>query len=186
MADLVKVNDLEEQFFLKENEKLKEKYRAMRELKETKEALAAASGITDDLVLEKFIALGIRPETIASISLVPLVEVAWADGTIDPKEKDAILQTIGKFGWTPDSANYVVLNQWLEQKPPASMLTAWKHYVETICHKMTDDEVAQFKKEIMDHAVAVAEAAGGFLGFGKISAEERNMITQMENAFCNK
>ncbi|PKN68704.1 MAG: hypothetical protein CVU54_13815 [Deltaproteobacteria bacterium HGW-Deltaproteobacteria-12] len=184
MSDLGRTNDLEEQFFLKENLKLKEKHRAMQQLKETKEALAAASGIADDQVLEKLIALEIRPETIASISLVPLIEVAWADGTIDQKEKEAILSAVGKFGWTPDSVNYELIDQWLKKKPEASLLKAWKHYVEALCRKMTDEEVNNFKKEIMEHVIIVAEAAGGFIGFGKISAEERNMITALEQAFC--
>ncbi len=184
MSELGRINDLEEQFFLKENLQLKEKYRAMQQLKETKEALAAASGIVDDLVLEKLVALEIRPETITSISLVPLIEIAWADGTVDQKEKEAILSAIGKFGWTKDSVNYELLNQWLTKKPAAALLTAWKHYVEALCHKMADEEVANLKKEIMEHVTVVAEAAGGFLGFGKISAEERSMITQLENTFC--
>jgi hypothetical protein len=178
------MNDLVEKFFFKENKKMEEKYRAMQQLKKTKAELAAASGITDDLVLEKFIALDLRPETIASISLVPLIEIAWADGTIDQKEKEAILNAIGKFGWTPDSVNYALLDQWLKKKPSASLLTAWKHYVEALCQKMTDEEVHNFKKEIMEHVLVVAEAAGGFLGFGKISAEERSMITALEKAFC--
>ena len=186
MSDLRKINDLEEEFFFKENKKLAEKYRAIQQMKETKEALAAVSGIDDDLVLEKFIALNLRPETLASISMVPLIEIAWADGNIDPKEKDAILNAVGKFGWTPDSLNYELLDQWLKNKPSSSLLTAWKHYVDALCHKMTNEEVAHFKKEIMAHVTAVAEAAGGFLGIGKISAEERNMISQLENTFCNK
>jgi hypothetical protein len=186
MSELGKINDLEEEFFFKENKKMAEKYRTMQQMKETKEALAAVSGIHDDLILEKFIALNIRPETLASISMVPLIETAWADGDVDPKEKDAILNVVGKFGWSPDSLNYELLDQWLKHKPSASLLTAWKHYVDALCHKMTNEEVAHFKKEIMEHVTVVAEAAGGFLGIGKISAEERNMIAQLENTFRNK
>jgi hypothetical protein len=186
MSKLEKMNDLVEQFFFKENKKLAEKYRAMQQMKETKEALAAVSGINDDLVLEKFIELDLRPETLASISMVPLIQIAWADGNVDPKEKDAILNAVGKFGWTPDSLNYGLLNQWLNNKPSTSLLTAWKDYVDALCHKMTNEEVAHFKKEIMEHVTVVAEAAGGFLGIGKISAEERNMISQLENTFYNK
>ena len=113
-----KMNDLVEQFFFKENKKLEEKYRAMQQMKKTKEALAAVSGIDDNLVLEKFIALDLRPETLASISMVPLIEIAWADGTIDPKEKEAILSAVGKFGWTQDSLNYELLDQWLKKNRP--------------------------------------------------------------------
>jgi hypothetical protein len=171
--------------FFKENKKIEDKYRAMQQMKKTKEALAAVSGINDDLVLDKFIEMNLRPETLASISMVPLIVIAWADGNLDPKEKDAILNVVGKFGWTPDSLNYELLNQWLKTKPSASLLTAWKHYVDSLCHTMTNEELAHFKKEMMAHVTMVAEAAGGFLGIGKISAEERDMISQLENTFCN-
>ncbi|KAF0159342.1 MAG: hypothetical protein FD159_520 [Syntrophaceae bacterium] len=186
MPELGKINDLEEQFFYKENQKMAEKYRAMQQMKETKQALAAVSGINDDLVLEKLIAMNLRPETLASISLVPLIEIAWADGDVDQKEKDAILSAVSKFGWTSDSLSYELLDQWLKNKPSESLLTAWKHYVDAVCHKMTNEEVIHFKKEIMAHVTVVAEAAGGFLGIGKTSAEEQNMITQLESTFCNK
>jgi hypothetical protein len=179
------MNDLVEKVFFKENKKIEDKYRAMQQMKKTKEALAAVSGINDDLVLDKFIEMNLRPETLASISMVPLIVIAWADGNLDPKEKDAILNVVGKFGWTPDSLNYELLNQWLKTKPSASLLTAWKHYVDSLCHTMTKEELAHFKKEMMAHVTMVAEAAGGFLGIGKISAEERDMISQLENTFCN-
>ena len=36
----------------------------------------------------------------------------------------------------------------------------------------------------MEHVIVVAEAAGGFLGIGKISVEERNMITHWKKHFA--
>jgi hypothetical protein len=184
MSNLGRINDLEEQFFFKENQRLAEKYRAMRQLKETKEALTQVSGIEDEMILDKLIELNIRPETLASISLVPLVEVAWADGVVDPKEKEAILRSVSKFGWNEESLDYAILDEWLSRKPSASLLEAWKHYIQAICGKMSDEEIKHFKNEIISHALSVAQAEGGFMGIGSVSKEEKAMLENLENSFC--
>jgi hypothetical protein len=51
---------LEEAFFARENEALRRRLKDMDESKRKKEALSAASGITDDAVLEKLAGLNIR------------------------------------------------------------------------------------------------------------------------------
>jgi hypothetical protein len=50
---------LEEAFFARENAKLRQQLRDLDNTKRKKEALAAASGITNDAVLEKLAALNI-------------------------------------------------------------------------------------------------------------------------------
>ena len=77
---------LENQFYDKENH---DKLAAMKEKLDSqgsKDELRKASGMTDDAVLEKLVALGLRGNTIAALSLVPLIQVAWADGT-DPGQR---------------------------------------------------------------------------------------------------
>ncbi len=58
----------------------------LRELKQkeiTREALAKASGISNQVILDKLLDLDIRPEIVGALAIIPLVEVAWADGSID-------------------------------------------------------------------------------------------------------
>ena len=82
---------LEEAFFARENAKLRQQLRDLDSTKRKKEALAAASGITNDTVLEKLAALNISSETVAALALVPLIAIAWSDGNIDDKERAAML-----------------------------------------------------------------------------------------------
>ena len=72
---------LEESFFAKENEKLRHALQEKETVRTAKEALGEASGISDDAVLEHLMALDIGSDTVAALSLVPLVEVAWAEGS---------------------------------------------------------------------------------------------------------
>src|SRR5580765_202436 len=81
---------LEEEFFRREDQRLLERRRELQAAAGTREALAKASGINQPEVLDKLLALGIKAETVAALSFVPLLEVAWADGSIDPKERAAV------------------------------------------------------------------------------------------------
>ena len=89
---------LEDAFFLKEDKKLIEKYQQLKKMEETKQKLSELSGIKDEAILKKMIELNIRPETLTSLLLVPLVEVAWVDGEVHEKEKQAILAAAEKKG----------------------------------------------------------------------------------------
>jgi hypothetical protein len=177
---------LEDRFFFNEDKKLREKQALLERMKETKEALREASGITDDAVLQKLVELNVRPDTLTSLSLVPLIEIAWADGKVAREEKEAILFAVEKFGWAKESIDYAVLERWLDRRPDEGLLDAWVQYIKNICAKMTAEEVAHFKNEIMDHAIAVARAHGGFLGIGSISEQERKMLAVLESAFSRE
>lgn len=174
---------LEDLFFLEQDRILIQQLHRMEKMKETKESLAEVSGITNEDVLQKLVELDIRPDVIASLALVPLVEVAWADGEIDEKEKAAILKADSEF-FPQNSPDVKIMKQWLEHKPGPKLLQAWKHYVKGLCEQMTASQKAALRAEIIGHARQVAMAAGGFLGFGnKISASEQNMLDQLDAAF---
>ena len=155
----------------------------MKKLKETKDAIARASGIHDEIVLEKLIALNVRPEEAASLSIAPLVLTAWSDGSIELEEKEAILKSVLSMGWVKNDFDYTLLEKWLKHKPNAQLLDAWMHYVEGLCKKMTSDEIKHFKQEIMSHVEIIAKTSGGVLGLGKTSAAEKEMIKKLESAF---
>jgi hypothetical protein len=82
---------LEESFFAKQNAAVLERMREKRERDAAIEALSRTSNIADRAILEKLVELGIDAATWAALSLVPLVEVAWADGDVKAKEREAVL-----------------------------------------------------------------------------------------------
>src|SRR5687767_4932023 len=82
---------LEDEFFRREDARLKEKLRQTAQREGAREALARAAGIKNPAIVERLLALDVRPETVTALSLVPLVEVAWADGSLDDNERRVIL-----------------------------------------------------------------------------------------------
>lgn len=175
---------LEEQFFARQEKELRERVRREQAAKARREALAEASGIHDEAVLDRLAALELDGETVAALSLVPLVEVAWADRALHAAERAAVLRAARESGVAPDSAAWVLLESWLETRPDAALLTAWEGYVEALVAGLDPQERRALRHELLDRARAVAEAAGGFLGVGKVSEAETAMLARLERAFA--
>jgi len=172
---------LEEQFFGHREEKLLDRLRAEHQDSIDREHLRREINIHDDTVIGKLIDLGVRAETIAALSLVPLIEVAWADRSIESKEAAAIARAAEEDGLC--EAGFDLLQSWLTHRPGDELLEAWEQYVAALRDMLGGDQIAALKKEVMGHARSVAEAAGGLLGVGKISKGEQAMLARLDKAF---
>ena len=175
---------MEDSFFRQHDKALIEKQKALKRMKQTKEELAAVSGIKNDDVLQKLAELEVRPETLAPLSVIPLVAVAWADGSVSKNEEASVLAGVRALGIHEESVGYGLLKLWLAQKPSKDMLEAWSQYVRGIGEKMTAAEKEKLKHEILSKARLVAEASGGVLGVGAVSPEEKAVLEVMEKAFA--
>jgi hypothetical protein len=175
---------LEEAFFAKQNELLRQRLQVSGEARLKKEALSAASGITDDVVLQRLAALNIGSDTMAALSLVPLVAVAWADGGLDDKERIAILSGAAEVGLGKQDVSHQLLERWLAEQPSPELLASWKDYIAALSATLSHEAREALKLDLLARARAVAEAAGGFLGMGrKVSISEENVLKELERAF---
>jgi hypothetical protein len=174
---------LENQFYEKENQ---EKLAAMKhklDSQRTKDELRKASGMSDDTVLDQLVVLGLRGNTIAALSLVPLIQVAWADGAIQDNERTAILQGAHGKGLEEGSDGYELLQSWLKRRPGDELFAAWEAYIKSLAAQLNDEQNRLLRNQIVGFAKLVATAAGGILGFGKVSATEEKVLTRIEAAF---
>lgn len=175
---------LEEEFFRREDARLKERLRQAAERASAREALMQVSGVKNPAVIDRLIELGVQPETVTALLLVPLVMVAWADGSLDASERAAVLERITGADIVPDSPGRALLEGWLTHKPEPKLADAWAQLVAGLGEQMSRDEVAALKSGLLDRARAVAGASGGFLGLGsKISSAEADVIDRLERAF---
>jgi hypothetical protein len=175
---------LEEEFFRKQDEKLRAQLRARLESQAHREALARASGITDAAVLDRLVGLGLDADTVAALALVPLVRVAWADGRMDERERQAVRAAARERGIDDASPAGLLLEGWLSTAPPSSLREAWVGYVQALCARLSAPERERLREEVLGRARAVADAAGGFLGLGsKVSQAERDELARLETAF---
>ncbi len=172
---------LEEAFFAKQDALLRQQLAALDASRSSTAALSEASGITDTATLDQLVAAGVSATTLAALTLVPLVAVAWADGKIDDNERTVLLTGAEKAGLDKGHAGYGLFEGWLAKAPGPDMMSAWKRYVSAL----PADARAMIRGDILGRARTVAEAAGGFLHFGnKVSAAEQAVLTELETAFA--
>ena len=174
---------LEDEFFRREDQRLLDRLTQLRAAEASREALGKASGITNPAVLDKLMELGIRAETVAALSIVPLVEVAWADGALDAKERRAVVE---RAGVARESTAGALLDAWLDRRPDPKLLVAWTHLVQALAQQLGPDGAARLKTGLLEQARAVAAATGGLFGVGsKVSASEAAMLAKLEAAFSS-
>jgi hypothetical protein len=178
-----KARALEDSFFADENARLLQKLREASVREEKKREFRHLLMIKKEDVLEALVDLGVEPETLIAFSLVPLVEVAWADGEIQPKEREAIIRAAVERGVEEGSATADLLRNWLTTKPDAKLLVTWRGYIEELMGALNEGSARELKSSVIGRARAVAEAAGGFLGVGSISAAEKKKLDELEWAF---
>jgi hypothetical protein len=175
---------LEEQFFTKHNEELRQQLRKSEEKQASREALARVAGDADEEVLDKLVELGIGPQTWAALEIVPLVEVAWANAQVEAKERSAVLAAAEANGIKASSPSHQLLEDWLTHRPDARLLATWGEYIVGLCAGLDPAQKNALRDEILGRARTVAKAAGGFLGLGsKISPEEEVVLQQLAKPF---
>jgi hypothetical protein len=174
-------------FFHQRDKKLIEELSWKEKIRERKKALSEASGITNDEILQKLADLNVKPEILPTLAMVPLVEVAWAGGKVDEKEKAVVLELAQKAFIVKENPNFDLLNEWLRHRPNAGLFRAWEHYIKGICGTLLQQQKITLKNVVVVMATQVAKASGGFwrfLGFGnKISKKEKAVLAKIESAF---
>ncbi len=174
---------IEDQFFREKDRQLLEKLRSEVSAAEQRQALSNISGVTDDAVLDTLQAHGIQAETLLCLSLIPLIAIAWADGRLELAERDAVLAAAAESGVTRGSASFELLSSWLHAQPGPDLLETWKSYVQSMRGSLDSTARMQMKNTILNRAQQVANSAGGLFGFGKVSSNERHLLTELESLF---
>ena len=174
---------LEDEFFRKKDAEQLDELKKHLNIDERRDALAKATGMDDEGLLDRLVELGISGETVVALSLVPLIKVAWADGEIQLNERDAIMQGAAGKGIEKDTPAYDMLREWLDEKPDASLFEAWTSYVQTLCAEMTGEQTKILKEQITLFAKMVADSAGGFLGIKRIAKSEDEALAEIAAAF---
>jgi hypothetical protein len=174
---------LEELFFAKQDHELIARLQHQQEVEGARLALRVASGIQDEELLERLHQLGLTAETVAALTLVPLVEVAWVDGHIASREREAVLKAAHDAGLASGSDAHALLERWLTSRPAPEVLESWKQYIGALADELGDQALAVLEADVMQRAWKVAESAGGFLGAASVSGLERDKLHELKRAF---
>ena len=177
-------NALEDMFFYRSDQELLEQIKQDMADKEAREQLASFSGITNEHLLEELVSQNVRAETLACVTLIPLVVVAWADGKLDEEERLAVLRAFKEKGLATNPAAQSLVESWLNEHPGEELFTTWKDYIGSLSSTMSEATFDHLKGSVVSQAKEVAHAAGGFLGvINSESRSEKQAIAQIQAAF---
>lgn len=179
-------NEEEEKYFRQVEQETRRKLREKLEQNATEleqRQSIANSMKTDDLsVAERVKALGFDGDSARVFDLLPLVHVAWADGTIQRGERAAILRILEKRGIEPGTEAYRTIESLLEERPSDSYMNQSL----AVLRDLTGG-TGERSQEIVDMCIEIAASAGGFLGvIGKrIGDEEKALIEEITRTLGN-
>ena len=172
---------LEEVFFAQQEEALLRRMREADKSRSQKEAIAAVLPITDDVLLDRLVELGLGPQSAAALGLAPLVFVAWADGTIDRAEREAVLRAARGAGLEHEKEVLALLEYWLKTPPSPKLRQVWQDYTLAVMAALPSGSRQDLARRTLDRARAVADAAGGFLGLSsRVSEAEAKVLAELE------
>jgi len=125
-------------------------------------------------LVERLVAHGIGPEHVPAFHALPLVEVAWADGSIDEQERWRVLEAATRFGVEFGRPAHQLLETWLASPPASELYDLW--------HKLALH--SRPVGRVLQSAEGVAAAAGGLFGFATISRSERQVLTRIRRSLA--
>lgn len=124
--------------------------------------------------------LGVPEGGWRAVALLPLVEVAWADGRIQRAERAVIDAAVEGLGLSaPERA---AVDVWLEVRPDSVELARGRRALLELAHRDPDDTAFD---GILGRCEAVARAAGGLFGVAfAVSEEERLALRDIADALA--
>lgn len=171
---------LEDDYFRKKDRELVEKLRKAAAADEARQALSSSTGLSDPALVTELQDLGFAPDTITLLPLVPIVQMAWAEGGVSTAERDLIVKLARSRGIEAGSAADKQLTGWMASRPSddtfarASRLIRATLDAGSMPSGLSADDVVKYCEEI-------AAASGGILGIGRISSEERALLAGIAN-----
>ena len=168
---------LEEKFFLEENQRQLEKYKQSK----TIEDLQARSGISNNDLLQALVELDISAHNLSALALAPLVCVAWSDGSVSKAEKTTILSSLDEHGFAENTEAREILASWLDNQAPKDLFTLWQDYMLALETNVAKSHWDTLTRTISNNCLEVAQASGGFMGMGKVSWEEKDVLRKLRD-----
>jgi hypothetical protein len=166
MSDLLKERGLgaEADYFRKQDAKLLEKMRERATLDEVAQALADKLQLENAELVSQIQQLGLTHETGTAILLAPLVQVAWAEGSVSEAERATVLEIAESRGMEPGSPAHQKLLEWLRQRPADAVFELAMEAMRAGYAVLPPVERAEREKELVEGCRRVARASGGGLG----------------------
>ncbi len=165
----------EEDYFRKRDRELIEKMRKASAAEDARREMGSRTGLQDPAMLQELEALGFTPETVALLPLVPLIQMAWAEGGVSDAERKLIVELARKRGIAEFGPADSQLEAWLTKRPDAEVFTRASRLIRAMLDTPAGDHELS-AEDLVKYCENIAAASGGILGINRISSEERALL----------
>jgi hypothetical protein len=169
----------QDQYFRKKDAELLEKLRRKAKLGDLAGTLADKLAIDDPGLLERITGLGVSLETGPALLLAPLVQVAWAEGKVTARERNAVLAIAVERGLAKGSPSHELLERWLDKRPSDAVFSTAVETIRLGISVLPADERAQRIEAMTALCLKVAASSGGLareLGLSSGVCEEEQAV----------
>ena len=173
---------LEEEYYRKKEFELLEKLKAVFQKKVDKESISKATGITNEVVLDRLVAMQLNGELMGAFQLYPLVEIAWADGDLSADEARSVLAAGEKQGLRPGTRAYRMLEDRLHKGPDPEARKIWFLYAEELKKVLSRDELDRVRHDLLERARGIVAATGHLERLLIDVGGERKVLKKVEEA----
>lgn len=184
MSDQNRSSKEEDKFILQAEQEKLAMLRQERQLAairaQEREDIAFALGSTEE-VAATALELGFDGETAPILPFIPILQVAWADGTVSRAEREELLGLAARYGILEDSPAIEFLELLITERPTDTFFERVGALMSRIVKDNPEDIL---NKNLLDMCEAVAKASGGFFGYtNPIGKEERALLEQFASKF---
>jgi len=143
----------------------------------------------DDALIAALAELGMDRDSWRAVLLLPVVQVAWADGRIQERERELILRVAGDNGLLDGPAGEVI-RAWLSTAPQPDQLALGRELLVALAHRHRGlgselDPVAL--EDVQALALQVARSAGGLFDLlFTVEPAERSALDEISEAIGAK
>ena len=148
--------------------------------------LSAKTGLDDPALLGELQDLGFTPQTLPVLPLVPIVQMAWAEGGITPAERTLLIKVARERGITEGSPADTLLDGWMARKPTNDVFEKATRLIRAMLESGAPDTPTMSADDLIKYCERIATASGGILGIGKISADERATLSEIATALKSR
>jgi hypothetical protein len=170
---------LENDYFRKKDQELVERMRRATAEAEARKGLSAGTGLDDPEMLKELLALGFTPDTVGLLPLLPLVQVAWAEGGVTEPERRMVNTLARARGIAEGSPAGRQLAEWLTSRPDEDVFARATRLIAAMLEAEGSEPGALTADDLVKYCENIAGVSGGVFGIKKMSGEERALIASL-------
>jgi hypothetical protein len=172
---------LEEEYFRKKDRELVEKMRKAAAADQVRGELSKQTGISDPMLLAELQELGFTADTVILLPLMPVLELAWAEGGITTAERQLLVSLARSRGIAADSVADRQLTAWMTERPAPEVFTKAGRLISALLESGAPAVKGLTAEQVVKYAEQIASASGGLLGLPirAISMEERDLLARI-------